>query len=424
MKIALINVPYLEVYGKLNVGKNSSFPLGLGYIAAVLRQAGHDVSLFDPEPEGMDMDGIKEYLLRNKPDIVGLSCATANFKNALSIGAVVKEVTNAVVVLGGVHASALPREILSNFSQFDFLVIGEGEETITELAKSLETGSADIKNIKGIAYKKEGTVIITEPRPFMSPEKMEKLPFPARDLVNLKLYRPQVHLNRGKLAATMLTSRGCPAKCTFCASYLTTGYAFRWRSPESVVNEIETLVREYGVEHIVFVDDTFTFLKDRAIKICDLILRKGLKIDWYCFARVDKVSEELLTVMKKAGCFSLLFGIESGDEKVLKNIKKGITPDQAKQALAIANKMGFKTLAGFMFGNPGETHETAKKTLDLAVKTSPTIASFNILVPYPGTEVFETHYKDKFKDPETWNKFLPRAVEPVAETEDLTKEDL
>ncbi|MBU0759931.1 MAG: B12-binding domain-containing radical SAM protein [Candidatus Omnitrophica bacterium] len=424
MNIVLINVPYLEVYGKLNVGKNSSFPLGLGYIAAVLRQAGYNVNLLDPEPQGMDLINIRAYLLQKRPDMVGLSCATANFKNALAIGAIVKEAIGVTVVLGGVHASALPREILSNFSQFDFLVIGEGEETIVGLAAFLESGYGSLDDIRGIAYRKDKMIKLTAPRPFMSIEKLAELPFPARDLVDISLYRPQAHLDRGKPAASMITSRGCPARCTFCASYLTTGYAFRWRSPESVVREIEDLVYNYRIEHIIFVDDTFTFLEDRAKKICQLILEKGLEIDWYCFARADKVSEELLLAMKQAGCFSLLFGVESGDEDILRNIKKGITPQQSKQALDTANRMGFKTLAGFMFGNPGETPETAKKTLDFAVELNPTIASFNILVPYPGTEVFKTHYRERFKDPATWDSFLPRAVEPVAETEALTNKDL
>jgi radical SAM superfamily enzyme YgiQ (UPF0313 family) len=424
MKFLLVNAPYLDVYGSLNVGRNFSFPLGLGYIAAVLRKAGHKVGLLDPEPQRLDLEGVREVLRRERPDVVGISCATANFKNALKIAGVVKDNIGSVVVLGGVHASALPLEIMENFPQFDFLVIGEGEETIVELADFLQTGRRQLNDIRGIAYRRDGQIRLNLPRPFMSKSKLEQLPHPARDLVDLNNYRPQVHLDRGRKAASMISSRGCPARCTFCASYLTNGFAFRGRSPQRVLAEIEDLVYNYQVRHIIFVDDTFTFDKERVVEICQLILQRGLKIDWHCFARVDRVSEEMLSFMKKAGCFSLLFGVESADEGVLRNIRKGITLKQARQALRIANRLGFKTLVSFIFGNPGDTPQTLKRTIDFAIRLRPTIASFNILVPYPGTEVFRLNYQNKFRDPNSWDTFLPKAVNPISRTAALSPQDL
>ena len=422
MNVVLINAPYLDIYGSLNVGKNFSFPLGIGYIASVLKQHGHRAWILEPEIYQMSQDEVIAYLKGKSADIVGITCATANFKGAQQLAKVIKERLGIFIVIGGVHASSLPEQVISNYPQFDAVVVGEGEFTMLEICRELENGSKDFSSVKGVLFRKNGAIVKTETRPFI--QDLDSLPFPARDLVDLNNYRPQVHLDRGKKSATVITSRGCPAQCTFCASFKTLGFAFRAHSPEYIVSEIEHLVNNYGVEHIIFVDDTFTVKHERVKRVCELIIEKGIKIDWYCFARVHPLSKELLVLMKKAGCFSLLFGVESSNPEILKNIKKGISTEQVKNAFKLGNELGFKTIGTFIFGLPGDTRETILNTIDFAIELKPVIASFNRLVPFPGTEIYETYYKEKFKDGKYWDYFVPKAAIPVAEVSGMSTKEL
>jgi len=423
MKIVLISAPYFDVYGSLNVGKNHTLSLGLGYIASVLRkEGGHEVYWYDPEPLGHSEEDIKTYLKEKSPDLIGISSATPNFKGAVKIGKLAREVTSVPIVIGGVHASAVPELTLKeNPDIFDIVVIGEGELTMLELCEALEKGRG-LDNIPGLGLRKNHSFYRTPQRPFITD--LDSIPFPARDLVNLNLYRPQVHLYRGRKSATMITSRGCPARCSFCATQVTMGNKFRYHSAEYVVNEMEHLVKNYGIEDVILVDDTFTINKKRVIQICNLILERNIKVGWFCFVRVNDASYELFELMKKAGCFSMFFGVESADDQVLKNIKKGTTVAQAYNALKISNKLGFKTMAGFMFGNPGDNKDTIEKTINLALKLNPIIGSFNIMTPFPGTEEYTRYTKSHPGQIMNWDMFVPKGVTPVIELEDLTKKDL
>ncbi|MEW6096605.1 MAG: radical SAM protein [bacterium] len=423
MKVVLISAPYFDVYGALNVGRNHTLSLGLGYIASVLRkEANYEVYWYDPEPLGATENDIKDYLKEKSPDLVAISSATPNFKGAVKMGRLAKEVTSALVVIGGVHASAVPELTLKeNPHAFDIVVIGEGELTMLELCEAIEKGR-ELDNVAGLLFRKNHSLHRTTKRDLITD--LDSIPFPARDLVDLNLYRPQVHLYRGRKSATMITSRGCPARCTYCATQVTMGNKFRVHSAEYVVKEIEHLVKNYGIEDVIIVDDTFTINKKRVIDICNLLIEKNIKIGWFCFVRVNDASYELFELMKKAGCFSMFFGVESGDEQVLKNIKKGTTIAQARNALKISNKLGFKTMAGFMFGNPGDNKETIEKTIKLALELNPIIGSFNIMTPFPGTEEYDRYTKSHPCQIMNWDIFVPKGVTPVIELVDLTKKDL
>ncbi|MBI4619759.1 MAG: radical SAM protein [Desulfobacterales bacterium] len=422
MKVVLISAPYLDVYGSINVGRNHTFSLGVGYIASYLMRAGYEVSILDPEPLGMTDGDIRTYLRMKKPDLVGVSSATPNFKGAQKMGLFAKEETNALIIVGGVHASALPEEVLQRSPQFDLVVIGEGEETMLELCNTMKEGASGLEDIKGLMLRKDGAFYRTPPRPLI--QELDNIPFPARDLINLDIYRPQVHLYRGRKSATMITSRGCPAKCTFCATEVTMGTRFRSHSPEYVVSEIEHLVNDHGVQDIIIVDDTFTINSSRVKKICRLMLEKNLDVGWFCFARVNNVSHELFSLMKEAGCFSVFFGVESGDEQVLKNIKKGATLEQSRNAMRIANQLGLKTMAGFMIGNPGDNHHTITKTIDFALELNPIIGSFNIMTPFPGTEEYYRNLEDNPSEMMNWDNYVPKGVTPLIRLENLSKTDL
>lgn len=425
MKVMLIKAPYTDIYGKVKEMAPEMFPIGLGYIAVILRNAGHDVTLIDPDIGDMTYDSLRDEIIKESPNLVGISAMTSNIHSACKIATIVKKSVNAITVIGGNHTSSVPEETMQNFDDFDFLVIGEGEYTILELCNTLERDKTpDLSKIKGICYKRDGKIIKTDPRSFI--EDMDSLPFPARDMVDMDNYRPPNYMEFGKKSATMITSRGCPNRCTFCSAHFSTGYRYRPHSPDYVISEIKHLINEYGIEFIIFWDDTFTIDRSRVIKICNLMLEEKLGIEWFCLARVNTVDEELLRLMKKAGCRVINFGVESGNQEILNNIKKGTTIPQIRKAIKMARKVGFKILSSFMFGLPGETHETIENTIRFAIELDPDMAFFFILTPLPGSEIYNTYKGILFDVSSNWEdyKYVLTDGTIALDSREFTKEEL
>jgi len=422
MKILLIKAPYLDVYGPIRLAAGNYFLLGLGYIAAFLREKGHSVSILDPEAQNLNQGELLEKIKAYCPDIVGISATTPDFKNALKVTDLVRKNIDTFIILGGIHASSLPEYILKTHpGRFDALCIGEGELTMLEICQYLEGKIKSLSEIKGICFQEKGGINRTPPRPFI--EDVDSLPFPARDLVDPDLYRPHAFNFRKGKTATIITSRGCPFRCIFCASKLTLGGKFRARSPDNVLREIKHLIERYHVNHILIQDDTFTFDVERAKEICRQIVNEKLEIEWFAFSQVSKIDEELFSLMKRAGCYSIGFGIESADQEVLKSMRKVNTIEECSFAIKSAKKYGLKTQAYFIFGNKGDTKETVSKTIKFAIRTSPTLAFFNKLVPYPGTEIFQEHFGTNYKDLD-WRDFVPYGINAVSGTGNLSKRDL
>ncbi len=417
MRVVLISAPYMDIYGPIKTAAGIYFPLGLGYIASVLRDGGHDVTFVDPEAHGQTYSDLERILTEIEPGLVGIGCSTPNFAVALKIAGIARKCTKAKICVGGVHVSALPKETLRDNDILDFVVMGEGEYTLLELA-----GGVSPSKIKGIARRVGKKVVINPPRPFI--EDVDSIPFPARDLADMDKYRPAAYVGMGKKSATMITSRGCPSRCTFCASHLTLGNRFRPRSPENVVDEIEHLVNDYGIEHIIFEDDTFTVDVERAKKICNLMIERKIDINWYCFSRVNVISRDLLSVMKRSGCYSIGYGVESGNPEILKTIKKGITLNQVRKAFDLTKKFNIRVLGFFMFGLPGDTPETIRQTLDFAKEVNPHMAFFNLMVPYPGTEVFINREKYGFEICRDYGSFVSIGTHAVVTRPGLSNTDL
>lgn len=359
-------------------------PLGLAYLAAVLEENNHQVQIIDANLSGIGYESIADYFAF-KPDIVGLGVNLLTFKEALRCAKHIKSIHPDVPILfGGSHASAQAGYILEQNEVIDAIIMGEGEQTLLEIADLIPKKNL-FEGINGVIYRYEGEVIHNEHRPLI--KNLDDLPYPAYNLLpSLKAYKTR---SRAEPVGYIFTSRGCPSACTFC--YRTFGASWRQHSPKRVVDEISYLIKEQGIKQIDILDDNFTFRSDRASEILDLIIERDfkLKINLQGGIRVDRVDAPLLRKMKKAGVFKIGFGVESGDEGILREIKKGIKLDRAVDLVKEARYLGIVTHAFYIVGFPKDTEETIKRTIDFAIKLNSHFASFSIYTPLPGTQLFD-----------------------------------
>lgn len=386
LSIFLIKTPYLHLFKgeKINM-----FPVGLATIAGVLRQKGHTITFLDPENQHMTTAGVITKIEQEKPDVVGVSSVSANFTFAKDYLQAAKK-AGAYTLLGGNHASSgQPASLLKQNSFLDFILLGEADETVVELCEFIKERKENYEHILGIAYRKGKGIHENPKRPFI--ENLDSIPRPVWDLVNIDTYNVSNFTWRGKGAIPLMTSRGCPTFCIYCATSQVNGRKFRAQSAARVVSDIEHLIKQYKAKYIVFLDDIFTINKTRVKEICALLIQKKLNIHWFCLARVNTVDKELLALMKKAGCTWIEYGVETGDENIMKTLRKGITLQQAKDAFAWTHEAGIKTYGTFMFGHPGETKETIEKTIQFAIQLNPHIAQFTLVAPLPGTELWEKY---------------------------------
>ena len=387
MDVLLINPPWEQlsedVRAKARVA-NVTPSLGLGYIAAVLERGGVGVQILDANAECVSPAKLAQYLLERgwQPKHIGITATSHTIATALAMAMACKEaLPTSAVTLGGVHPTVLPEETLA-CDAVDFVVRNEGEFSYLELV----TGRS-VEGIEGLSYKRDGHQFHNPPRAPIA--ELDQLPFPAYHLMPTHKYHPTLGTYRQLPAMGVIGSRGCPFNCTYCASPAFWGRKVRFRSAGNILEEIALLVKKYGVREIQLLDDTFTVAKERFRTFCELLSRADFRITWSCNSRVDSVDADLLKLMKSTGCHSISYGIESGDEGMLERIKKRISLGQARTAIALTKKHGITCRASFMFGNPGETRKTIEKTVQFAMETMPDFVVFNIIRPYPGTEVYD-----------------------------------
>lgn len=376
--VLLINPNYRKVYKY--VSEESTMiepPLGLAYIAAFLRENNIRVKILDAAALDLENYEIKKFVEHFKPDIVGISAATNTIELAYEIANAVKT-AGITVVVGGPHTSIMPEQTLKECKAVDIAVKGEGEHAMLELAQGKQPGK-----IKGITYRKNTEIIKNKERGLI--EELDKLPFPARDLLPLSKYY-SVGIRQYPFA-TMITSRGCPYSCNFCVNYTVLGKKFRYRSVENVMKEIDELVNRYGVREIDIIDDNFTVIPERAEKICDELIKRKYRLIWKLGngIRADRVNENLIRKMKLAGCYLIAFGIESGNEEILKNINKGESLQQIIQAVKWCKKYGIQTEGFFIIGNLNDNKKTMQDTIDFAKRLDLDIAQFQVFIPLPGS---------------------------------------
>ena len=445
MHVCLINPPRIQpkAWGKPNVFP----PISLASVAAVLEKK-HKVCIIDAPTEGwknlLEMDETKyrvglsaatigERIGQWNPDVVVVEIPFSGWsKTAFEVASTAKTVNkNIMVVLIGQHPSARPQDCLLN-PDVDFVVVGEPENTVSELVDALEVGKQDFKGIDGLGFRMNGEPVLTSKRAVI--EDLDSLPFPARHLLPMKVYYEAVKENplRGEIRkpwTIVITSRGCPYNCVFCSNCVVWGKRWRARSPKNVVDELEHVVKTFGVKQIDFSDDNMTLDKKRMAEICDLIVQRDLRIEWFTpnGIRADTLDEPLLRKMKNAGCKKILIAPESGVQRVVYDvIGKDLDLRKVEEAVVACKKVGIKVGCFFVMGLIGETKADIEETIRFAYKLKRLGADsfiFSIAMPLYGTAFYE-QAKDGGFLREGFCDYALAATEPLVETPEFSADDL
>lgn len=369
------------------VGHNPSYihePLNLGYLAAYLIQNGCGevdihIAAFESDAEIVSH--------ASSCGIVGFTATSPMMKHAKELARQIKQANpEAVIIFGGAHPTVLPDNTLKDNS-IDIVVRGEGEKTIFEVAQAIEN-KEPLGKIEGISYKNDKEEVIHNPDRGLIPD-IDSIPCPARGLINQERFLRIGYDKYGDRGAWVFSSRGCPYRCTYCASWRTWTRKWRGRSPQNIIDEIKGLVDDFNVDRINFADDTFTISRRRVEEFCQLMQKEDLRIAWGCNIRVDTVNKELFEKMQSAGCVDVWVGAESGSPLILKDIKKGITLPQIRNAFRWAREVGLKRRAYLMLGAQRESRETVIETERLVEEIKPDVLDFSILTPYPGCEEYD-----------------------------------
>lgn len=378
MKILLINPPPII---RREQHDNVNHPhVGLGYLSAYLRQYGFKCQPIDAKFERMDLEGVTQALKRHQPRLVGVTAMTHEVGQAARMAQLAKKLFPGVItVLGGPHATALPKETLTQFPEFDMAVVGEGEITLLELVRAISR-QGNLSQVAGLVFRSSsGHIRLNEHRePIVN---LDSLPFPAWDL-----FPPS-------RTYSLMTTRGCPFSCNFCMRV--SGSRVRKRSPQNIVEEFELDVNRYGATHILVEDESFGVDRKQADTFLETIIQSGLpkRVSWEVQTRVDLGDEEFFRKLKAAGCIKVGFGVESGNEKILKGTGKGITLKKVEESISLAKKARLQTGSYFIIGHPHETKQTAWDTINFAARLNTSVVAFGIMVPYPGTKIYEMALK-------------------------------
>lgn len=426
MKILLINPPAENTL----VGNNPSIideqrgfnpPLGLLYIATYLENyTSHQVEILDVQVEKVGYENLKRIIKAKNPDLIGITAMTFTLIDVIKTAKIIKEVSQDIkVILGGPHIHLFPEETI-NLPEVDFLVLGEGEVTFTDLVNNINDPEK-LKTTQGLVFKEKERIINTGLSRFIN--NLDELPFPARHLTPYRKYSSL--LAKRSPITTMITSRGCPYGCIFCnRAHL--GKRFRARTAKNVVDEMEECVN-MGIKEFLIYDDTFTIDRNRVLGICDEIIERGLDIGWDIRARVDTVDEQMLNRLKEAHCERIHYGVEAGTNKILKVLRKGITLEQTKKAFKMTQKAGISTLAYFMIGSPTETREDILQTIRLAKDLNPDFVHITITTPFPGTALYKKGLEEGIFKRDYWREFAKNPAcgfQPEYWEKELSSEEL
>ena len=411
MKVFFTTTPLSleERYGSLAGGGSTSPSLGILILAAVVRNEGFDCTLVDASALSLVEEVLIKRLKVVRPDILCISSTTLGIRNANAFAVEAKRVIPSLtVVVGGPHITAAPLETMQRFSSFDIAVIGEGELTLVELLRALSAGNT-LSAVQGLIFREGNNLINTGRRPFI--RDLDSLPFPAWDLLEQfpARYMPAPFKVMKLPAAILVTSRGCPNQCIFCDRSVF-GSSCHGYTAEYVVRQMSELYHRYGIREFSFEDDTFITFRNRLKEICERLIELQLNISWTCLGRANHVTAENLRLMRKAGCWQISFGIESGNQEILNLINKRVTLDQVRQAVHLSREAGIRSKGFFIIGHPGETPETIKMSIDFALELPLDDISVSLMTPFPGTELYRRASEFGEFDPDWANMNLLNIV--------------
>lgn len=421
LKVLLSSIPTrgtkLELLSSFTVA-----PLGMAYITSYARSRGYEVELVDANALGWTYNDLEEKIRKYAPDVIGTTLLTPSAKEGFNLFKLAKNINpDIITVAGGPHATVVPEDVLKR-GPVDICVMGEGEETMYDILKSLEMGR-DLGGVMGIAYRtNDGQVKVNGCRPWI--DDLDTLPLPAwQDLPIDRYWEPLVSR---KNFTRIFASRGCPYMCTFCSARNVQGRMIRRRSPANIVNEIRLLNTRYGVRDVCFNDSMLLSNEMNWLeRICHVLIDSKLDIVWRANARADMINKnglDILKLMKRSGLKCISLGVESGDDAILKKMRKGEDVRQMKEAVKLLRKAGIKIDASFMIGMPGETKETIENTIKLAKELDPDTAGFSIATPFPGTEFFNTAHDEGFMRDMDWDKLHFYSDKPAYHPQGLTPE--
>ncbi len=423
MNIVLIYPEFTDIYGRYRFAARVTVvypPLGLMYLAASLERDNHKVTIIDTEVEGLTKSEIIKEVLRKKPDIVGITSTTPLHHKAIELFHRIKQGDSSIkTIAGGPHPTALPMETLRECKDIDIIVIGEAEETIREICSGKQ-----LSKISGICFRSEGKIKLTRRRSLIAD--LDSIPLPARHLVKNEKYLWSVP-KKGIIPVTpIMTTRGCPYKCVFCSQLVIFGRSMRHRSVENIVQEIDEIVNNYKIKHLVFYDDTLGLNKKLTYELIAAIKREKLDFTFEGMTRVNIISRELLEKLKSIGLNRLSFGVESGNQRILDAAKKGITLEQIRKAYVLTSEFDIETRMSIVLGLPFETKKTIENTIKFMKSLKCYQAYVNIGTPFPGTEYYDMAVKGyggiKLLTND-WREFR-RWGNAVIEVNDLTRADL
>lgn len=403
MKVLLINPPYdIHRYmGKLSKIAFVFPPIGLTYIASYLRKNGIEAALFDYQVEERE---IEDVIQESDPDIFGITCQTSLVYSTIELARKLKRLyPDKRIIVGGVHASIRPEDLLSEAS-IDCVARGEGEKTMVEYVRALEQGG-DLKEIPGLAFMEDGRIFLAPSREMT--KDIDEYPLPAIDLLPLKRYRVSPDMRTGDTVGVLITARGCPFNCIFCSSKLLTKGRYRMHSIERVCEEVERYLDLYRTDQLFIIDDNFAVNKQRAKELCREFIRRGYqkRMTWWTDARVDCVDEELLVLMKEAGCRIISYGLESGVQRLLDLIQKDITLEQTRRIVHLTKKVGLEVRATMILGLPTETEEESLQTIRFAKELPLDQVRFALATPFPGTKLYDIAREEGALKSDDWTAF-------------------
>ncbi len=428
IRTLLVNPPYSleERYGAgMKAFGAVAEPMGLAYLGGSMRDAGLHVEILDAPALGLHVHDVVAKIADGGYQLVGMTLLTPMFSAVRQLAEAIKSRSPEVTIaVGGPHPTVLPMRTLTELSAVDIVCVGEGEKTIVEIASAL-AGDGELAGVRGICYRRKGEIMMTPPRAFE--QDLDSIAAPARDLLPMERYRLTASRTKGSgYCPTVIVARGCPFNCQYCSH--TFGRTFRHHSVGRILWELRDLKENYGVTQVNLEADTLTLDRGFISGLCEAMIREGLGLEWTCESRVDTVDEDLLKLMKKAGCWQISYGVESGSQRLLDLIQKGVTKEKVRETYALTHKTGITIRSFFMLGLPTETREESMETIRFAIELDSLWAQFTVTIPYPGTPMFqELDAKGKiahhnWSDYNTWGGWADKRLPYI--TDGRTEQEL